>query len=439
MINKIGEGNHGSVFSINLNKKVKALKISKNINTDIGFSDINEIDITMRLRQPYINPLLDLKVTDLKNYHLTFPLANGTLEKISSKTDPLKYMNQLLLALEYMHKRDIINADIKPANILYFEDEDCVKFNDFGSSTFDDTVLTNSLRGTIAYMAPETLLNMEICKKSDIWSLGLAFLFALYKELPQVRAVMFKESAKAISNPEDLILLVRKDKNLYLSNLQNFVYKSLSRIIDPVIKDVLGKMLKINIEDRKSTSELLNLDVFQRFKEHNDEIREYYPGCNIRLEYLVFHDLRKYKDAYKVFNNLFEYAYEDLVSTVKMLFWSLLNGIDIFNEIITRKYDIDNEKYVAFACFIVSYKLTPGFNTKDFNGFINKFEFSIQKYNDVEIKILSEINYKVYRKNIYSYLTSQYRYVDVDKLFDYAIKTEFEGELSEYAYRFHFL
>ena len=52
-----------------------------------------------------------------------------------------------------------------------------MKLSDFGSSKlFENSIscseLSNCIRGSLAWMAPEILLNKGIHRKADIWSLG---------------------------------------------------------------------------------------------------------------------------------------------------------------------------------------------------------------------------------------------------------------------------
>ncbi|ELA41778.1 AGC/PKA protein kinase [Vittaforma corneae ATCC 50505] len=77
---------------------------------------------------------------------------------------------EVLMALKFIHNKDIIYRDLKPENILVSGDGH-IKLADFGFAT---KVNTNVflLCGTPEYMAPEKLLGNGDTKETDYWSFG---------------------------------------------------------------------------------------------------------------------------------------------------------------------------------------------------------------------------------------------------------------------------
>ena len=73
------------------------------------------------------------------------------------ETLALKYFQQLVTGVEYLHKLGICHRDLKPDNILIDQWDD-VKIIDFGLSNFfkADQVLTSDC-GTMQYVAPELI------------------------------------------------------------------------------------------------------------------------------------------------------------------------------------------------------------------------------------------------------------------------------------------
>ena len=85
------------------------------------------------------------------------------------------YIAELILALQHLHRHDIVYRDLKPENIL-LDANGHIALCDFGLSKAnlakDET--TNTFCGTTEYLAPEVLLDEAgYTKMVDFWSLGV--------------------------------------------------------------------------------------------------------------------------------------------------------------------------------------------------------------------------------------------------------------------------
>ncbi|XP_062467878.1 serine/threonine-protein kinase SBK1 isoform X2 [Pezoporus occidentalis] len=103
-------------------------------------------------------------------------------------------VQQLGLALDYMHSKSLVHRDIKPENVLLF-DRDCrrVKLADFGM-TRKVGCRVKRISGTIPYTAPEVCQagraeGFAVDTSIDIWAFGVLIFCVLTGNFPWEAAV----------------------------------------------------------------------------------------------------------------------------------------------------------------------------------------------------------------------------------------------------------
>lgn len=98
------------------------------------------------------------------------------MKKLDIKTS-LKITGQILEGVVYLHEKELLHCDIKPANIMFTAHGD-VKLCDFGISVHLETVCTTAIEKQfkdIYYSSPERLRGKRKTKENDIWSVGATF------------------------------------------------------------------------------------------------------------------------------------------------------------------------------------------------------------------------------------------------------------------------
>lgn len=95
-------------------------------------------------------------------------------------------MTQLAEGVLYAHQNKIIHRDLKTQNIM-ITDEQVVKITDFGialSSNEADVTQTNTIMGSVHYLAPELARGNLATERSDIYALGIILYELLTGDVP---------------------------------------------------------------------------------------------------------------------------------------------------------------------------------------------------------------------------------------------------------------
>ena len=180
----LGRGSFGKVLLVRNknNNEIYAMKILK--KSIIKEKDQEEHTKTeQKILKINDNPFivkLYFSFQDNENlYIVTEFMQGGELffhlhkEKKFNEERTIFYASQIILALEGLHKENIIYRDLKPENILLGVDG-YIKLTDFGLSKIlkNKNKRTYTICGTPQYLAPEILEDEGYSKMVDWWSLG---------------------------------------------------------------------------------------------------------------------------------------------------------------------------------------------------------------------------------------------------------------------------
>ena len=89
------------------------------------------------------------------------------------KEESQRIAGEILAAVAYIHARNMVHQDLKPANILITHNGRHAKIIDFGFAQSDDTAFLKLRAGTQEYAAPELFSGAKVDCRADVYALGI--------------------------------------------------------------------------------------------------------------------------------------------------------------------------------------------------------------------------------------------------------------------------
>ena len=179
----IGRGGFGKVWKVRLKKvneffALKEMSKVKIIDRRSEVSIMSERNLLSNLHHSFIVNM-HFAFQDFYNLYLVMDLLTGgdlryhiAHKRTFSETQTKFIIANMLLALEYIHNKNIIHRDIKPENLV-LESNGYVRITDFGVAKINEEDNSSETSGTPGYMAPEVILVQNHSFPSDFFALGV--------------------------------------------------------------------------------------------------------------------------------------------------------------------------------------------------------------------------------------------------------------------------
>src|SRR6266567_3312648 len=208
ILGKIREGGMGSIYKV-CHKLLDEVRVVKVMRPEmIGDEElqrrfVEEAKTATRLKHPHICTIHDFALDDDGTAYLVMEFIEGiNLADLMVSGHPpnlslsLEIAHQALLALSYLHRKNIVHRDVAPDNLMLTHDEDGrphVKLIDLGIAKAVDRdhrmTSTGVFLGKLKYASPELFASLlpgeKIDGRSDLYSLGVV----LYELLTGVRPI----------------------------------------------------------------------------------------------------------------------------------------------------------------------------------------------------------------------------------------------------------
>ena len=294
ILEKIGDGGFGKVFKVRQKKtnNIYAMKVLSKaflIKMNQLHYAITECNVLKSSNCPFIIKL-HYSFQTPKNLYMILDLCSlGDLkyqikEYLFEEDDAKFYIAEIILAIEYLHKRDIIYRDLKPENILIDEDGH-FKLSDFGLAK--ENIINDMPNGTFCgsppYLSPEMLSHEGSTKASDIYGIGVILYEMLNGSTP----------------------FYDEDYNLMYKNISE------NRLMFPEffsdeVKDLLEKMLEKDPKKRIKIQEIKKHPFFQDIDwdlVSNKKMQPPLEMVNLREEYCMNQKVNFVDEDYNQDNN----------------------------------------------------------------------------------------------------------------------------------------
>lgn len=292
----------------------------------------------------------------------------------SVSSDTLKsWTVELLVSLKFLSIKNITHRDIKPDNIILCEHpklkskvktDMVLKLIDFGSAKVITNIDGNTTIGTLFYMAPEVISNLQYDNQIDLWSFGVVLYELLAKERPFPSLDNDKlRSEIKFSNP--IPYLKNKDERFkYI--VERILRKNPSRRI------TLNEILSMEFLEEEITKLSSDIEEFDKFDVIHQIKNFEHLLCPYQSNIIIEKYLDKINFCMKIIDNVIRKSYQKSYLSAKVSCYQGFELIEYALEVYSR-----DDLVTSIFSFLLENKMIYCISKDDKSEIIDKEYYQI--------------------------------------------------------------